>query len=66
MFSNLLAELTRENIPIKEFAKKIGVTEKSARNKLNGKTEFTLSEIQKTFDLFPDLKMDYLFQKKGA
>lgn len=61
MFPNLNAELSRYNIDIKDFAKIIDSSEKTARNKLSGKTDFTLPEIRAVADYFPGYSIEYLF-----
>lgn len=63
MFRNLIAELARAGMSIEAFARALGVSRKTANNKLNGRTEFTLSEIKKTAALFPNISLDYLFQQ---
>ena len=65
MFPNLNAELSRYNIDAKGLAKIIGCSEKTARNKLKGLTEFTLSEIQAMLKFFPGLTLAYLFETKS-
>jgi transcriptional antiterminator len=40
----LKAEMVRANISIKQLSMKLDITERSLRNKINGVTEFTLSE----------------------
>ena len=65
MFPNLNAELTRHGIKTKDFAQKIGVSEKTANNKLAGRTEFTLSEIKAIGKIFPEVGLDYLFETKA-
>lgn len=47
MYRNLRAEIVRAGLTIKEIAMRIGISERSLRNKINGKTEFTLSEAIK-------------------
>lgn len=68
MLRNLLAEMAREGLDAKEIAAGIGVSEKTFRNKINGKTEFTRSEILKIRNkYFKHLPYDYLFElKEGA
>lgn len=61
MFSNLRNELKAKNISLVAFSKLIGCNDKSVQNKLNGITEFTLSEIRVTLEIFPQFKMEYLF-----
>ena len=61
MFPNLNAELARSNINVKEFAQIIESSEKTARNKLNGITDFTLQEIKAVSNHFPGMSIEYLF-----
>lgn len=69
MTVNLIAELVKIGVPArgvaKEVAKALGINEKTARNKINGVTDFTLPEAIKINDLFfggtQDVK--YLFEK---
>lgn len=44
MYRILKAEMVRANISIKQLSMKLDITERSLRNKINGVTEFTLSE----------------------
>lgn len=44
MYENLSRELKRKNVTQATVANLIGCTEKSLRNKLNGITDFTVSE----------------------
>jgi len=68
LFRNLLAEMAREGLDARKVAAGIGVSEKTFRNKLNGKTEFTRSEILKIRNtFFKHLSYDYLFElEEGA
>lgn len=61
MYNNLAEILKRKGITNKTFADYLGVTEKSVWNKIQGKTEFTLSEALKTCALMPEYKMDFVF-----
>ena len=45
MFPNLRAEMARHRLSIKDLAACIGVSENAFRNRLAGKTEFTMLEI---------------------
>lgn len=76
--NNLMAEIVRHGENITSFSKKIGISKQSLSSKINGETEFKLSEIKKIMEFFNSLgsKMDfyYLFcpsvqnngQNKGA
>lgn len=61
MFNNLRNELQAKNISLVAYSRLLGITEKSVQNKLNGVTEFTLSEIKATLNVLPEFKLDYLF-----
>jgi len=63
MFKNLRAELARSGLKTIDLANYINVSPKTVRNKLNGVSEFTLSEITKIAELFPGLEISYLFDK---
>lgn len=63
MFTNLQNALYQKGITIKSLAEFLQVTEKTARNKIQGKTEFTLSEVKKINKyLFPEYAFSYLFK----
>ena len=60
MFANLRRALFDKNISIKSYAEFLGITEKTAQNKLNGTSEFTFSEVEKTTRiLFPEFNWTY-------
>ena len=67
MFHNLEAEMARENVTVPMLSKCIGKTERATRNKLNGVTQFTWTEVQAIRDsFFPDMDLQYLFDKGVA
>lgn len=64
MYNNLMHELRKKNITNKAVAELIGITEKTLFNKVNGVTEFTLTEAMAINDnLLPEFKLDYLFTR---
>lgn len=64
MFSNLKNELIKKDISVKQFGEFLGVSEKTASNKLNGITEFTYGEFYKTCKfLFPEYNAEFLFKR---
>ena len=69
MTLNLIAELVKLGIPAnqvaKEVAKTIGSSEKTARNKLNGVTEWTVPEAMKINEEYfaGTQSIEYLFRK---
>lgn len=59
---NLRKALFDKNISIKSYAEFLNISEKTAQNKLNGASEFTFSEVEKTTRiLFPEFNWTYLF-----
>lgn len=63
-FPNLTAEMCRYQISNDDLAKIAGVSAKTIKNKLSGKTEFNLSEIKKIAAFFPAATISYLFADK--
>lgn len=67
MFNNLLAEMARNRINQTQLAEVLHVSQKTVSNKLKGKSEFTLSELNKIMGLFEDdMSFDYLFGPKDS
>lgn len=59
---NLEVALRQKNISNEAVAKLLNIHRNSLRNKLNGKTDFSISEAFKIKrDLLPEYDMDYLF-----
>lgn len=59
---NLCAEMARNGISNADIQKVLGCTDKTARNKTSGVTEFSVSEALKVRDaFFPTLRIEYLF-----
>lgn len=69
MSNNLIAELIKKGVQPREVAKTIaqtiGVSEKTARNKINGVTDWTLPEAMKINEVCFDgaQSIEYLFAK---
>lgn len=64
--SNLRAEMARNRIRYGDVAEIIGKSERSVRDKISGKRDFTVSEafaIRRK--LFRDLTIEYLFSDTG-
>lgn len=62
MLNNLRAEMTRHGISASDIANLLGITENTARNKISGRTKFSVDEALKVnYDLFPDNDLSYLF-----
>lgn len=64
MYHNLVHELKKKNITNKAVAELIGISEKTFFNKVNGASEFTLTEAMSINDnLLPEFKLGYLFTR---
>ena len=63
LYKNIKAEMGRHDLTIKELATNLGLSTNSVSFKLNGKREFTLSEIERIASLF-DCSLDYLVGHK--
>ena len=63
MYRELLGEIVKRGLSKKELAKEIGITEKTLFNKLNGKSDFTWSEIKKIRNIVaPNISLEELFK----
>lgn len=63
---NLRSVMALKRISTAALAAVIGVTEKTANNKLNGETEFTLIEaLTIKRELFPEYDLTYLFEREA-
>lgn len=61
---NLQAEMKRKDISIAEIQKILKCSEKTVRNKINEKTEFSIFEAFAIKEkLFPECEIEYLFSK---
>lgn len=64
MYTNLKNLLTQKKISIKDYAEFLNVSEKTARNKIDGVTDFYFKEYKKTCKLlFPEYNEDFIFKK---
>lgn len=66
-YPNIAAELSRYGLKVKELADYIDTTTQNLYAKLNGKTAFSLNDMQKVQEFFKvkcgvDFTLDYLFQ----
>ena len=66
IFPNLLIEMRRNRYSQKGLAEYIGMAAETMSRKLNGRSDFTLSEMQKIQSVFPDCTLDYLFRTYGV
>ena len=51
MYPNLELEMFKRKVTVRDMAKRIGISESAMRNKLKGKNEFLLSEVEKILDI---------------
>lgn len=68
MLANLKKALDTKGISLKAYAAVLGISEKSAWNKVNEETVITFPEARATKkELFPEYDFDYLFTSdRGA
>lgn len=67
MYENLKREIERKGISTKALANVCGCSEKSAWNKLNGETDFTLGEAMSIWEnLMKEFDLKYLFARATA
>lgn len=60
-----IAMFQHDRMTGKELAKALGISTKTVYNKLRGRTEWTLSEIKRIGDMFPEYTIDFLFSTEG-
>lgn len=66
MYPNLFAEIARNGLHRKEIAKTLETSIQNLGFKLNGKVDFSLTEVMKVRDtFFPTMTIDYLFKKSA-
>lgn len=63
MYRVLRGEMVKKGITISKLARQLNVTEKTLRNKINGKTEFLWSEVLEIRKIVsPDVSLEELFK----
>ncbi|MCQ5254546.1 transcriptional regulator [Bariatricus massiliensis] len=63
MYRVLRGEMVKADITIHELALKIGITERSLRNKINGATAFTWNEVLVIRKIVsPNMQLEELFK----
>lgn len=66
MFPNLNAEMARANMTTLDLAKATHKTSRSVKDKMTGRSEFTLNEVLAIRnELFPGMSIEYLFSKES-
>ena len=63
MFPKLRKKLNDRGMSLNAYAKFLSISRRTLGNKLNGKTEFTLAEIEKTAGLLETKDWSSLFQR---
>lgn len=64
MFPELVAEMAKRKLTRTVVAKQIGISTRALYSKLNGETDFTLSEANAIHsNFFPDMEKDALFAR---
>lgn len=59
---NLQAEMKKNSVSLYDMQSVLGCTERTVRNKLSGRTDFSYSEVRKIRDtFFPGMQLEYLF-----
>lgn len=67
MLCNLKAEMARRSISILDIAKEIGRTDRSVREKISGRTQFSMPEAAMVRDkFFPGYSLEYLFTNEQS
>jgi len=65
MHRNLMGEMVKRNISNKDLAMKIGITERSLRNKILEITSFTWIEVLKAREIVsPEMSLEELFKSE--
>lgn len=63
MYANLAAEIKRAGLSQKEFSKIVKINEIVLSRKINGESDFKLSEIKRILEFWSlKLSFDYLFE----
>lgn len=66
LLKNLKKALDNKNISLAAYAAVLGISQKSAWNKINEETPVTYPEARKTKDeLFPEYDLEYLLASDG-
>lgn len=64
MFPNLRAEMARCGVTATDLSKVAHKTDRSIRDKIGGRGDFTLTEIYAIRDaFFPEMTLEYLFER---
>lgn len=67
MFHNLSAEIKRAGLKNKEFAERVQMNPVTFSKKINGKVDFTLSEVVRIAEFFKcEFTVEYLFETRAV
>ena len=67
LLCNLKAEMARRSVSILDIAKEIGRTDRSVREKIRGRTQFSVPEATAIRDkFFSGFSLEYLFTNERA
>lgn len=67
MRRNLKAEMVRKNVTTKDIAAFLEISERTARNKISGTTDFAWTEACKMhLHFFPEVDKDYLLSTQDT
>lgn len=57
---NIRTAMQKRSLTYQGLATLLGISEKTAKNKVAGRSEFTYSEARKVKTIFPEYDLDYL------
>ena len=62
MLANLQTEMERHGVTNRDIARLLGKTERTVRDKISGRFDFSVSEAKRIRDaFFPNVRIEYLF-----
>lgn len=62
VLANLQIEMERHGVTNRDIARLLGKSERTVRDKISGRFDFSVSEARKIRDaFFPNLRIEYLF-----
>ena len=61
-YAFLYGEMVKQQMTVEQVSEKLGIQGRTFRNKLNGITDFTWSEVCTLHKLFPQFSKEELFQ----
>lgn len=65
MYPNLEVEMFKRKMCRKILAERCGICESALRNKIKGRSDFTLSEVEVLLDTFSGCEWSYLFAREN-